>query len=140
MDSMSPQFPTSSRLNWLKAESGSIHILGREFKDHQLELKQELGIVLGDTDIYKKKKVKTITDVVKRFYDNWDDEKYSYFCRKFNRDQTKALNELSQGMQTKYFITLALSHNARLFILDEPTSGLDPAARDDLLEIFQDRN
>jgi len=40
-------------------------------------------------------------------------------------------------MKTKYAIALALSHDARLLILDEPTSGLDPAARDDLLEIFQ---
>lgn len=41
-------------------------------------------------------------------------------------------------MKTKYFLALAMSHHARLFLLDEPTSGLDPAARDDLLELFQE--
>nr|WP_255291888.1 AAA family ATPase [Bacillus pseudomycoides] len=35
-------------------------------------------------------------------------------------------------------MALALSHGAKLLILDEPTSGLDPAARDDLLDIFQE--
>ena len=126
-----------SILSMVQAESGSVFIMGKEFRDHQLELKEQLGIVLGETDIYKKKKIKTITDVVKRFYTRWDNDKYNEYCRMFNLDGEKALFELSQGMRTKYFITLALSHNAKLFILDEPTSGLDPAARDDLLEIFQ---
>lgn len=40
-------------------------------------------------------------------------------------------------MRGKYNLALALSNGAKLLILDEPTSGLDPAARDNLLEIFQ---
>jgi ABC-2 type transport system ATP-binding protein len=41
-------------------------------------------------------------------------------------------------MKVKYNLSLALSHGAKLLILDEPTSGLDPAARDNLLDIFQE--
>lgn len=126
-----------SILNMVQLESGTVHIEDKEFKFHDKELKQQLGVVLGETDIYKKKKIKNITSVIKRFYSNWDEEKYLSYSQRFNLDQSKALCELSAGMQTKYFLTLALSHDAKLFILDEPTSGLDPAARDDLLEIFQ---
>ncbi len=41
-------------------------------------------------------------------------------------------------MKVKYNLSLALSHGAKLLILDEPTSGLDPAARDNLLDVFQE--
>jgi len=126
-----------SMLNMVHADSGTVRLLDRDFSEHEVALKQELGIMLGDMNLYVKKRVSLITAVVRRFYDNWDDEIYADYCRKFSIDQDKRLSELSQGMRTKYFLTLALSHHARLFILDEPTTGLDPAARDDLLEIFQ---
>ena len=45
--------------------------------------------------------------------------------------------ELSEGMKVKFYLTLALSHQARLLILDEPTSGLDPVSRDEINEIFR---
>jgi ABC-2 type transport system ATP-binding protein len=41
-------------------------------------------------------------------------------------------------MKVKYSVAVAMSHNPKLLILDEPTSGLDPAARDDLVLLFQE--
>lgn len=129
-----------SMLNLSRPDSGSVEILGKDpfHQDDELALKQELGVVLGDKDLYKQYRIGKTTDVVSRFYREWDQEVYDRYCREFDLDQEKKLGELSEGMRTKYFLTLALSHNAKLLILDEPTSGLDPAARDDLLEIFQE--
>jgi ABC-2 type transport system ATP-binding protein len=127
-----------SILNMTRPESGRVEILGRVFSEHELGLKQDLGVVLGDKDVYKNYRIGVITRVISRFYRNWDQPVYEDYCRRFRLDQEKRLRELSQGLATKYFLTLALSHRAKLFILDEPTSGLDPAARDDLLEIFQE--
>ncbi len=126
-----------SMLNLVHPEKGSVKVLGKEFSSDEVNLKKEIGILFHDAPYYPKKRVRSVTDVVKRFYDNWNDEVYEEYCSRFHIDQYKRLSELSAGMRTKYLLTLALSHNARLFILDEPTSGLDPAARDDLLEIFQ---
>jgi ABC-2 type transport system ATP-binding protein len=127
-----------SILKMVHPDSGVVRILGKDFRKHELELKQEIGVVLGDKDVYKQYRIGRISGVISRFYRNWDPEAYEHYCRQFNLDQNKKLAELSAGMQTKFFLTLALSHNAKLFILDEPTSGLDPAARDELLEIFQE--
>jgi ABC-2 type transport system ATP-binding protein len=127
-----------SILNMVRPESGTVEVLGKPFLHHELELKQDLGVVLGDKDVYKLCKMSRITCVVSRFYRNWDQSTYEKYLRRFKLEQDKKLGELSQGMTTKYFLTLALSHGARLYILDEPTSGLDPAARDELLEIFQE--
>ncbi|NQT58047.1 MAG: ABC transporter ATP-binding protein [Bacteroidetes bacterium] len=126
-----------SLLNMVHADSGEVEIMGKVYKEHEIELKREIGLMFGGIDYYEKKRVKTVTDVVKRFYPNWDDAVYADYSQKFSIDQDKKISELSQGMKAKYALALALSHNARLFIFDEPTSGLDPAARDDLLEIFQ---
>lgn len=127
-----------SILNMVRPESGRVEVFGKVLTEHELELKQDLGVVLGDKDVYHRYKISSITRVISRFYRDWDQSIYDDYCRKFNLAQGKRLGDLSQGMTTKYFLTLALSHGAKLFILDEPTSGLDPAARDDLLEIFQE--
>lgn len=127
-----------SILNLVYKDSGDIKVLGQDFTQNELALKQEIGFMFGGVDYYKINRVKQITDVVRRFYSRWDDAVYSDCMRRFSIDESKKVSELSQGMRVKYALALALSHNAKLLILDEPTSGLDPVARDDLLELFQD--
>ena len=123
-------------LNILKKDSGEVTIFGKNIDDHELEIKRNIGFVSGDS-FYPKSKVNDITDVYKRFYPLWDEATYLNYLELFKIDSSKKLDELSKGMKMKYYLALALSHNAKLLILDEPTSGLDPVARDGLLEIFQ---
>lgn len=127
-----------SILNLITIDSGDITVLDKKFKDNELELKSEIGFMFGDIEYYSNSKVKVLTDVTKRFYQNWDNDIYESYLKRFNLDEDKKIKELSSGMRVKYYLALALSHNAQLLILDEPTSGLDPVARDDLLEIFQE--
>ncbi|CAM4298159.1 ABC transporter ATP-binding protein [Paenibacillus tarimensis] len=126
-----------SILNMTRMDSGEVHILGKNMAEHEIELKQEIGYAMGGVDFYTRSKMKTLTDVVKRFYANWDDETYRNYMRTFKLDENKKIAELSTGMKVKYNLAIALSHGAKLLILDEPTSGLDPVARDELLDIFQ---
>jgi len=127
-----------SILNMTHIDSGEVHILGRNMNEHELELKQDIGFAFGGIDFYTRSKIKTLTETIKKFYRNWDDETYSYYLRRFKLDENKKIADLSTGMKVKYSLALALSHGAKLLILDEPTSGLDPASRDDLLDIFQE--
>jgi len=127
-----------SILNMIHVESGDISVLGQNFIDNEIQLKQEIGVAFGGTDFYVKKRIHQITKVVKRFFNNWDDHIYETYLRRFKLDPDKKISELSEGMKVKYALSLALSHNAKLLILDEPTSGLDPVARDNLLELFQE--
>jgi ABC-2 type transport system ATP-binding protein len=127
-----------SLLHMVHPDSGEVTIFGKSMADHEVSIKQDLGIVLGDKDMYKSYQISKISEVVSRFYVKWDIEAYQYYLNRFAIDPEKKVGELSEGMKTKYFLALALSHHAQLFIFDEPTSGLDPAARDELLEIFQE--
>lgn len=126
-----------SMLGMVHPDGGTISMFGKDFREEEGYCKQNMGIVLGGIDFYLKKKLKTITEVTKRFYESWDDGNYEKYMRIFELDENKRVEELSAGMRVKYLLALALSHHARLLILDEPTSGLDPVSRDELLTIFE---
>ena len=126
-----------SILGLVHPDSGDVRFFGQDVRQHEREFKEQIGVVLGGSDFYPKKKVKTITDVTRRFYGNWDEGKYRHYLELFGIDESKRVDQLSSGMNVKYLLALALSHNAKLLILDEPTSGLDPVSRDELVELFR---
>lgn len=126
-----------SMLNLVHADSGSVTMFGKDFFRNELSIKQDISFMFGGIYCYPKKKLKTIADVVRQFYNEWDDAAFEKYLKRFDLDPDKKVDELSQGMKVKFNLALALSHNAKLLILDEPLSGLDPVSRDDLLELFQ---
>lgn len=125
-------------LNFVTATSGEIAIFGKDAKQYETELKREIGFSLSPVDYYSDKKIKRVANVFKRFFDNWDEDTYQTYLKRFSIDENKKIKELSQGMKVKLGLTFALSHKAKLLIFDEPTSGLDPVARDELLELFHE--
>ncbi len=127
-----------SIMNIVRPDSGHITFLGQDLRTHEFELKQKIGFLLGTVDFYPKYQVRTIIDVYKRFYDEWDDAAFATYLARFSIDDRKKINDLSAGMHVKLGIAMALSHNAKLIILDEPTSGLDPMAREDLLDLLRE--
>ncbi len=123
--------------NLVHRDGGEVEMLGKDFFSNELYCKQHSSFMLGGVNYYLNKKLKTITNVVKRFYDEWDDEAYKKYLEQFKLNENKCVSELSEGMKVKYGLALAMSHNAKLLVLDEPTSGLDPVSRDELIDIFQ---
>lgn len=126
-----------SILNMVHPQRGSVTMFEKDFYQSEKECKQRIGVVFGGIDFYPLKKLSTMTAVTRTFYENWDQEQYQLYIKRFSLDENKKFKELSSGMKVKYLLTLALSHHAELLILDEPTSGLDPVSRDELLHIFR---
>ncbi len=124
-------------LNLIHRDKGEVYVDGKDFFKNETELKKQIGFVMGEFDCYKKAEVKKLTDVMRRFYPEWDEDGYRGCLEKFSIDENKKISELSAGMRVKYALSLALSHNAKLLIFDEPTSGLDPVSRDELLDVFR---
>lgn len=125
-------------LNLMNSDGGSVNFCGLSMSADEVEIKNKVGYVFGGVDFYPSSKVGRITEVTKGFYREWDDELYKSLCDRFEIDQNKKFMQLSAGMKVKYSIAVAMSHNPQVLILDEPTSGLDPAARDDLVLLFQE--
>lgn len=126
-----------SILNLIHISGGEIVYFGKNFRENEAEIKEQIGYAGGAVDYYKKKKIRDIVEVTKTFYKGWDDSLYRKYTKLFELDEDKTPAQLSEGMKVKLNLAIALSHGARLLILDEPTSGLDPVSRDELLEIFK---
>jgi ABC-2 type transport system ATP-binding protein len=126
-----------SILGLVHPDGGTVRAFGLDYAANEAAIRRRIGVVLGGIDFYPKKKVGVITDVTRRFYSNWDEDKYRHYLELFAIDESKRVDQLSSGMKVKYMIALALSHSAELLILDEPTSGLDPVSRDELVELFR---
>ena len=126
-----------SILNLVHLDAGRVRILGMNYLDNEDKIKQQIGYAVGGINYYKREKLKDIVAITRTFYENWDNEAYRHYLTGFKLDENKKIMELSEGMKVKFYLTLALSHHAKLLILDEPTSGLDPVSRDEMNEIFR---
>ncbi len=125
-----------SLLHIVHPDAGEIRFFGMDLDAHEREIKQRIGYAGGAVDFYKRKPIRTLAEVTRSFYDNWDDAAYRRWLDAFSLDERKSPSQLSEGMRVKLSLTLALSHHAELLILDEPTSGLDPVSREELLDDF----
>ncbi|MBP5750930.1 MAG: ABC transporter ATP-binding protein, partial [Firmicutes bacterium] len=127
-----------SMLNLIHPDGGSVCYFGQPLIGSETEIKKRIGYSTGTVSWYPRKKIRDIVDVVRRFYETWDEEAYKKYLVMFALDEQKTPRELSEGMKVKFNLLLALSHRAEVLILDEPTSGLDPFSRNELLDLFSE--
>ena len=127
-----------SIMNLIHYENGKISAFETDMTENELENKQRIGFALSELNYYPNKTIRQLMNVTKKFYKNFDEQKFDEVCKIFNLNIDKKLEELSSGMKVKYSVAIALSHKAELLILDEPTSGLDPVSRDEILDIFRE--
>ena len=123
-------------LGFLRPDGGEVRYRGVPLTEDEQGIRAKIGFVSAGMTYYTRKTLKTITDVTKEFYPDWDEGAYRKYMQAFGLTEEKTPAELSNGMKIKYALALALSHGAELFILDEPTSGLDPISREELVEVF----
>ncbi|QIK85129.1 ABC transporter ATP-binding protein [Erysipelothrix sp. HDW6B] len=77
-----------------------------------------------------------VLKIMKAVYkDTWNEAAFEFYSQKYELRLDKKIKTLSYGLQQRFLMALALSHNAKLLVFDEPTTGIDPATR---LEIMED--
>ena len=121
----------------ISIDQGTVNVFGKSMAENELELKQNISFSLSNGVFFPRRTLLDIEKVTSKFYKTWNHDSFMHYLEIFNLDGNKKVGELSQGMNVKFQLALALSHEAKLIILDEPTSGLDPISRDEIIEIFR---
>jgi ABC-2 type transport system ATP-binding protein len=120
-------------MNLINPEAGEVRVLGLDNRRQEAEAKAKIGFVYDVMPFYMDVTLKDTKRAIAPFYRGWNESLFQELALTFELPLGKKVKKLSQGMQTKFALALALSHDAELLILDEPTTGLDPVFRRELL-------
>lgn len=117
--------------------SGTVHISGLDYKKNEVKAKNEIGFIM-ENPFLDRISLKKNAALFGRFYKKYDPEIVASYMKRFDLNPEQEYGELSKGMQTKFQLSFALAHQAKLLIMDEPTGGLDPIFRREFLSILQE--
>jgi len=112
-------------LGFLKPTRGSACIFGLDIQDDGVDIKQDIGYIPGDFNLYGHLTGKQFLDYFTSLRSSdmfLLDELLSIFEVPLDRK----IKGYSKGMKQKLGIIQAFMHDPELVIMDEPTSGLDP--------------
>ena len=124
-----------SVMNLINKTEGQVLVEGKEFLRDDTEIKQIIGYLPSEVNLYDDLTVKGMLDYHESFYKKISEKgsnatdihgRRKELVEVLQLDESKKVEDLSLGNLKKVGIILALMHQPRLLILDEPTSGLDP--------------
>lgn len=131
-------------LNIIKADEGSVKILGMDSVKDELAVKERIAVVFDEIPFHDEFTAKNLDVILGDIYKKWDKQVFERYLERFALPRKKKIGQFSKGMKMKLQIACALSHGAELLIMDEATTGLDPVVRNEILDIFleyiQDEN
>ena len=121
----------------LEPTSGEVTILGQNWKSHQRQLREQLGISLQETRLSEKLTVRETVELFASFYSQprSSDEVLDDLQLKEKSDSW--VGKLSGGQRQRLAVATALVGNPKILFLDEPTTGLDPQSRRQLWELVR---
>ena len=120
-------------------DEGEIFISGKQWKNHQHELHQMIGLSLQETRFMDKLTAMETMRLFASFYKLGTDRVEDVFHLIGLEEKKKAyVNNLSGGQRQRLALGVALLNKPKILLLDEPTTGLDPNARREIWNILLD--
>ncbi|MDD4706378.1 MAG: ABC transporter ATP-binding protein [Bacilli bacterium] len=113
-------------MNLINKNEGEIYINGILFDKDNIPLKEIIGYLPSEINLYEDLTVQEILNYHQSFYKKDFSKNRNKLVKLFKLDENKKIENLSLGNLKKLGIVLALMHEPEILILDEPTSGLDP--------------
>ena len=106
--------------------SGSILFNDKELDIEDINIKEKIGYLPSEINLYEDMTIKEILNYHESFYKKDLTKRRKELINLFKIDENKKIEDLSLGNLKKVGIVLAFLHNPEIILLDEPTSGLDP--------------
>lgn len=117
---------------------GTVAVEGAVNTAHKRAATEKIGFIVDEAPFFKKETLGRNGELLGTLYDDWNENNFYEYLKKFELHYDSEYETLSKGMETKFQLAFALAHSPRLLILDEPTGGLDPVFRRSFLKILQD--
>lgn len=127
-------------LGYLKANSGSVEIFGKNILTHREEILKNVGYMSSECVFYKGMKVKEVLSFSAKLRKQNCSQEAKKLCERLELDINKKVEQLSLGNRKKLGIVCAVQHNPKLYFFDEPTSGLDPVMQKEFFDILEEKN
>ncbi len=113
-------------LGLLRAQAGSIDVLGMNPWRQTAGLHRRLAYVPGDVSLWPNLSGGEVIDLLGRLRGGIDPQRRTDLIDLFDLDPRKKGRSYSKGNRQKVALIAALASDVELYLLDEPTSGLDP--------------
>jgi ABC-2 type transport system ATP-binding protein len=113
-------------LGLLRADSGSVKVLGMDPWRDAVALHRRLAYVPGDVSLWPNLTGGEVIDLLGRLRGGLDPGRRADLLARFDLDPTKKARAYSKGNRQKVALVAALASDVELLLLDEPTAGLDP--------------
>ncbi|MFD5144710.1 ATP-binding cassette domain-containing protein [Streptomyces sp. NPDC058401] len=120
-------------LGLLRADSGTVRLLGGDPWADAVELHRRIAYVPGDVTLWRNLSGGEVIDLYGRLRGGGrggraglDPARRAELIERFELDPTKKGRTYSKGNRQKVALVAAFAADVELLILDEPTSGLDP--------------
>ncbi|WP_426625305.1 ATP-binding cassette domain-containing protein [Leifsonia sp. McL0607] len=123
-------------LGLLRADGGTVRLLGGDPWKDVVELHKRLAYVPGDVSLWPGMTGGEAIDLLGTLRGGLDERRRADLIERFELDPTKRGRQYSKGNKQKVAIVAALASDVELLILDEPTSGLDPLMENVFQEVI----
>jgi len=113
-------------LGLLRADSGTVRLLGGDPWKDAVALHRRLAYVPGDVTLWPNLSGGEAIDLLGALRGGFEAGRRDALIERFELDPKKKGRAYSKGNRQKVALVAAFAGNPELLILDEPTSGLDP--------------
>jgi ABC-2 type transport system ATP-binding protein len=121
-----------------KPDKGEILIQGKNWKQHERELRKIIGLSLQETRFTEKLTVRETLRLFASFFELGTERVSEVIALTGLESKQKSMvGALSGGQRQRLALAVALLNTPLILFLDEPTTGLDPHSRLDLWNILK---
>ncbi|MDD3241316.1 MAG: ABC transporter ATP-binding protein [Bacilli bacterium] len=123
-------------MNLINKNNGEIFINKEEIKKKNFNIKEKIGYLPSEVNLYDDLTVKQMIEYSNSFYKKDCMKKANELVKRLELDLNKKIEQLSLGNLKKVGIVLTFMHSPKIAILDEATSGLDPLMQEEFYKIL----